>query len=133
MKYLLGLIGDERETHAWEEISPEEMQAVYEQMNAFNEEMERAGVLVLAAGLDRSDTATTVRFGAGGEREVTDGPFAETKEWLAGFWVIECADLDEALGWVRKAPMEDGKIEVRPLITEHGDLMSRVQGGAEAP
>ena len=89
-------------------------------------------MLVLAAGLDRSDTATTVRFGTGGGRSVTDGPFAETKEWLAGFWVIECADLDEALGWVRRAPMEDGKIEVRPLITERDDLMSRVRAARRA-
>jgi len=130
MQYLLGLIGDERETHAWEEISPEEMRAVYEQMNAFNKEMEEAGVLVLAAGLDRSDTATTVRF-EGDERNVTDGPFAETKEWLAGFWVIECDDLDQVLEWVRRAPMQEGTIEVRPLIIERDDLMSRVEGGAE--
>lgn len=130
MQYLLGLIGDERETHAWEEISPEEMRAVYEQMNAFNKEMEEAGVLVLAAGLDRSDTATTVRF-EGDRRNVTDGPFAETKEWLAGFWVIECDDLDQALEWVKRAPMQEGTIEVRPLIIERDDLMSRVEGGEE--
>jgi hypothetical protein len=128
MQYLLGLIGDEGETHAWEEISPEEMQAIYDQMNAFNEEMTKAGVLVLAAGLDRSDTATTVRF-EGERRNVTDGPFAETKEWLAGFWVVECDDLDQALEWVKRAPMQEGMIEVRPLITERDDLMSRVEGG----
>ena len=127
MQYLLSLIGDERETHAWEEITPQEMQAMYERMDAFNKEMEKAGVLVNAAGLDRSDTATTVRFGEGGKTEVTDGPFAETKEWMAGFWVLECSDLDEALEWTKKAPMEDGTIEVRPLITERDDLMSRVQ------
>jgi hypothetical protein len=128
MQYLLSLIGDERETHAWEEITPEEMQATYERMDAFNKEMEKAGVLVHGAGLDRSDTATTVRFGEGGKTDVTDGPFAETKEWIAGFWVIECASLDEALEWTKKAPMEGGTIEVRPLITERDDLMSRVQG-----
>jgi len=130
MQYLLGLIGDESETHNWEEISPEQMQETFDQMNAFNKEMQEAGVLALAAGLDRSDTATTIRF-EGEERKVTDGPFAETKEWLAGFWVLDCADLDEALAWARKAPMQEGTIEVRPLITEESDLMSRVQDGAE--
>lgn len=130
MQYLLGLIGDESETHNWEEISPEQMQEMFNQMNAFNEEMERAGVMVLGAGLDRSETATTIRF-EGDERKVTDGPFAETKEWLGGFWVLECADLDEALAWAKKAPMQEGTIEVRPLITEESDLMSRAQGQAE--
>lgn len=131
MQYLLGLIGDEKETHNWEEISPEEMQAMYEAMNAYNKEMEEAGVMVLGAGLDRSDTATTVRFDGPEKREVTDGPFAETKEWLAGFWVIECDSLDEVLSWVKKAPMQEGTIEVRPLITEESDLMARAEGGAE--
>lgn len=131
MHYMMGLIGNESETHNWEEISPEEMKAMYGQMNAFNEELEKAGAMVYGAGLDRSETATTVRFDGPEKREVTDGPFAETKEWLAGFWVIECADLDEALGWAKRVPMQEGMIEVRPLITEEADLMSRVEGGAE--
>lgn len=130
MHYIMGLIGDESETHNWEQISPDEMKAMYEEMNAYNEELEKAGVMVYGAGLDRSDTATTVRFD-GEQREVTDGPFAETKEWLAGFWVIDCADLDEALAWARKVPMREGKIELRPLIIEESDLMSRAEGGAE--
>jgi hypothetical protein len=130
MHYMMGLIGDESETHNWEQISPDEMKAMYEEMNAYNEELEKAGVMVYGAGLDRSDTATTVRFD-GEQREVTDGPFAETKEWLAGFWVIDCADLDEALAWARKVPMREGKIELRPLIIEESDLMSRAEGGAE--
>jgi len=131
MHYIMGLIGDESETHNWEQISPEEMKAMHDEMNAYNEELERAGVMVYGAGLDRSDTATTVRFDGPEKREVTDGPFAETKEWLAGFWVIDCSDLDEALGWARKVPMQEGKIEVRPLITTEADLMSRAEGGAE--
>jgi hypothetical protein len=130
MHYIMGLIGDESETHNWEQISPDEMKAMYEEMNAYNEELEKAGVMVYGAGLDRSDTATTVRFD-GEQREVTDGPFAETKEWLAGFWVIDCADLDEALAWARKVPMRERKIELRPLIIEESDLMSRAEGGSE--
>jgi len=131
MHYNMVLIGDDSETKNWEQISPEEMKAMHDEMNAYNEELERAGVMVYGAGLDRSDTATTVRFDGPEKREVTDGPFAETKEWLAGFWVIDCSDLDEALGWARKVPMQEGKIEVRPLITTEADLMSRAEGGAE--
>ncbi|MEX0972032.1 MAG: YciI family protein [Solirubrobacterales bacterium] len=130
MHYLMGLIGDESETHNWEEISPDEMKAMYEEMNAYNKELEEAGAMVYGAGLDRSDTATTVRFD-GERREVTDGPFAETKEWLAGFWVIECTDLDEALAWAKRVPMREGKVEVRPLIIEESDLISRAEGGTE--
>jgi hypothetical protein len=131
MQYLMGLIGNEEETHNWEETSPEEMKAMYDEMNAYNKELEKAGVWVYGAGLDRSDTATTVRFDGPQKREVTDGPFAETKEWLAGFWVIECADLDEALAWAKRVPAQEGKLELRPLITAEADLISRAQGDAE--
>src|SRR5680860_1789012 len=93
MQYMMGLIGNESETHNWEETSPEEMKAIYDEMNAYNKELEKAGVWVYGAGLDRSDTATTVRFDGPEKREVTDGPFAETKEWLAGFWAVSYTHL----------------------------------------
>ncbi len=132
MQYLMGIVGEERETHNWEELSPEQMQSMFEEMNAYNKELEAAGVMVYGAGLDRAETATTVHYGPEGKREVTDGPFAETKEWLAGFWVLECADLDEALAWAKKVPFEEGKVELRPLIVEEGDLISRAEGDPEA-
>ena len=132
MQYLMALVGEERETHNWEDISPEQMQAMFDEMNAYNKELEDAGAMVFGAGLDRAETATTVTYGAEGKREVTDGPFAETKEWLAGFWVIECADLDEALAWAKKAPFQEGQVELRPLIVEEGDLISRAGADSEA-
>ena len=61
-----------------------------------------------------------MRASKSGTPEVTDGPFAETKEQLMGFWIIEAADLDEALEWTRKAPLKEGAIEVRPLVDAGG-------------
>jgi hypothetical protein len=139
MQYMLSLIDEEPN---WEDISPEEMQANIDQMEKLNDEMAEAGVLVTAAGLRELASATTVSFGEGGETVVSDGPFAETKEQLMGFWVIECASLDEALEWTKKVPMEQGHIEVRPLVAPLGTrgkdlgggegLLERVRGGAEA-
>ena len=77
-------------------------------------EMERAGAWVFHAGLSAASSATVVRS-AGGDVSMTDGPYAETKEQMAGFWVIEAADLDAALDWAAKASEACGRpIEVRP-------------------
>ena len=72
--------------------------------------------------MQESATATTVRISDDGERLVTDGPFAETKEQVGGFYVIECADLDEAIEWAKKVPLQGGGIEVRPVMdyTQYG-------------
>jgi hypothetical protein len=129
MQYLLGLMGEEPN---FEEISPDEMQATIDEMDKYNEALKEAGAMVTGAGLAERATGSTVHFGAGGETTVTDGPFAETKEQLAGFWIIECANLDEALEWAMKAPLQEGAIEVRPLITDEEisgeELLSKVQG-----
>ena len=66
--------------------------------------------------LQQSSTATTVRLTDDGKRVVTDGPFAEAKEQVGGFYVLECADLDEALAWAQKVPVTGGAIEVRPVF-----------------
>ena len=77
-------------------------------------EMERAGAWVFHAGLPPASSATVVRT-TGGDVSMTDGPYAETKEQMAGFWVIEAPDLDAALGWAAKAAAACGQpIEVRP-------------------
>jgi len=77
------------------------------------------GVLRGLDPLKDTSTATTVRT-RNGESLITDGPFAETKEQLAGYYIIECANLDEAIGWARKIPTtckgEDGCIEIRPIV-----------------
>jgi hypothetical protein len=89
------------------------------EMMAFNEELVKAGVLLAGDGLHPSSAGARVVF-TGGERKVIDGPFAETKELLAGYWVWQVKSLDEAIEWVKRAPnpMPDteGVIEIRPVF-----------------
>jgi len=98
--------------------SEEEMQAAFAAVDAFNAEVQAAGAWVFAGGLMPPDTATVVRA-QGGDVVTTDGPFAETKEQLGGFWVIEAADLDAALAWAAKGSVACGNpVEVRPFQGE---------------
>ncbi len=100
-------------------IPPDDVIAeMYKNVDAFNEEVKAAGAWVFAGGLHPADTATTVRV-TNGEVLTTDGPFAETKEQLGGFWVIEAPDLDAALAWAAKgAAACQGPVEVRPFQDE---------------
>src|SRR4051794_2456430 len=95
--------------------SAEQAQQAFDAVDAFNAELQTAGAWVFAGGLHPADTATVVRVE--GERVVTtDGPFAETKEHIGGFWVIEVADLDAALAWAAKgAAACRNPVEVRPF------------------
>jgi hypothetical protein len=94
---------------------PEQTQLMFKQTAAVNEEMQKAGVWVFAGGLLTPDISTVVSVTAG-RTTTTDGPFAESKEHLGGFWVIKCADLDAALAWAEKASAACmGPIEVRPF------------------
>ena len=91
---------------------------VFEEMNAFNEELVKAGVLLAGEGLHPSSQGARVRFD-GKERTVTDGPFAETKELIAGFWNIQAASREEAVEWIRRVPNvtgEESEIEIRPVF-----------------
>jgi hypothetical protein len=119
MKYMLSLFYEEG---GWEDASPEDMAAEMERWSAFGTSLVEAGAHIAGEGLQESATATTVRIGADGERLVTDGPFSETKEQLGGFYLLECADLDEALEWARQVPLKRGGVEVRPVMdyTEYG-------------
>ena len=84
------------------------------QVGAFNDELQKAGAWVFAAGLYPASSATVVRS-SGGVVSMTDGPYAETKEQMGGFWMIEVADLDAALEWAGKASAAcEGPVEVRP-------------------
>jgi hypothetical protein len=95
--------------------SEEQMQQAYKAVDAFNAELQSAGAWVFAGGLHPSSTATVVRS-QGGQVVTTDGPFAETKEQLGGFWVIKTADLDAALDWAAKGSAACGQpVEVRPF------------------
>ncbi|AVR97691.1 YciI family protein [Pseudoduganella armeniaca] len=85
-------------------------------MGKYNEELVNAGVLLAGEGLHPSSRGARVRFN-GGERTVVDGPFQETKELIAGFWLIQVKSMDEAIEWVKRAPMLDGdEIEIRRVF-----------------
>jgi hypothetical protein len=97
---------------------PEEMQPVYDRVGAFNSEVQAAGRWVFAGGLHPPSTATVVRA-EGGETLITDGPFAEGKEYIGGFWVIKAEDLDDALAWAARGAEACGSpVEVRPFEDE---------------
>ena len=88
---------------------------VHEAMRRYNDEMEKAGILMAAEGLQPSSKGARIRF-RGKERVVTDGPFAETKDLVAGFWMVEVKSREEAIEWAKCAPMEDGaELEVRQV------------------
>jgi hypothetical protein len=102
------------------QLPPDEEQKLFAAYGAFTEEARASGKMVDGAPLQPPDSATTVRL-RDGKRVVTDGPFAETKEWLAGFYTFECASLDEALDWAAKIPgAHYGSIEVRPVMVIPG-------------
>jgi hypothetical protein len=99
-------------------LSPEEMEQSFKDTGVVNDEMQAAGAWVFAGGLHPPSTATTVSV-RGGEVITTDGPFAEAKEQLGGFWVIKVADLDAALAWAAKATVAcRAPVEVRPFHDE---------------
>ena len=117
MKYLATIYGDESR---WENMAPEEGKAILDAYFAFGDEAERAGVLLGGEGLQPTASATTVRV-RDGDKTVTDGPFAETKEQLGGFYLLDCKDLDEAIEWAAKIPgAQTGSVEVRPVMDYEG-------------
>ncbi len=96
----------------------EVQQQAFEDVDALNQEMQEAGAWVFAGGLHEPDTATVVSV-ENGEVTMTDGPFAETKEHIGGFWVIDVGDLDEALDWAARATAACRlPVEVRPFQGE---------------
>jgi hypothetical protein len=113
MKYLLTFHVVEADTS---KASPEEMQDGIERWSAFDEEAARAGALIACEPLEDSSTASTMRISGDGERIVSDGPYAESKEQLGGFCLLECASAEEALEWARKVPMRAGAIEIRQVM-----------------
>ncbi|HEY7500657.1 MAG TPA: YciI family protein [Vicinamibacterales bacterium] len=115
-------------------VLPDEKQLA--DMAKFNEEMVKAGVMLAGEGLQPSSKGARVRF-ADGKPSVTDGPFAEAKELVAGFWLIQVKSKAEALEWAKRVPFVDGEIEIRqvfeledfgssPAIDHHAQLRDRL-------
>jgi hypothetical protein len=125
MHYLLSIYSDES---GRADATPEDGARMMAAYDAFTNEVKAAGAFVAGDGLQPTSTATTVRV-RDGETLLTDGPFAETREQLGGYYLLDCADLDDAVRWAAKVPGAlYGSIEVRPVIdyeavgsTVHGD------------
>jgi hypothetical protein len=115
-QYLLSVhTGADGGAQSAEPMNPEQMQQSYQQVLALEEEMKAAGAWLFSGRLTEPDIATVVRVSAG-EALMTDGPFVESKEHLAGFYIVEAHDLDAALGWAARTSAIVGMpIEVRPF------------------
>jgi hypothetical protein len=85
------------------------------EMGKFNEELVKAGVMLAGEGLQASSKGARVKF-SGSKRTVTDGPFAETKELVAGFWLWQARSKEEAIEWLKRAPFREGEVEIRQVF-----------------
>jgi hypothetical protein len=96
------------------------------EMGAYNEELVKAGVMLAGEGLHPSSKGARVRFDENGRTTVVDGPFAETKELIAGFWILEVSSREEVIEWVKKAPFRNDEIEIRQVFTadDFGDAFT---------
>jgi hypothetical protein len=113
MKYLLLIYGDEK-AHA--QLSEAELQQEMAEYFAYTEELMKAGARNSGEALYETDKATTVRV-RDGKMLTTDGPFAETREQLGGYYLVDCNNLDEAIQWAAKIPgVKTGSIEIRPVV-----------------
>ncbi len=112
MQYIVLIYGNEK---GWSSMSKPQVEQMYAEYRQYSQDLGAAGVLRGGSELKPTSAATTVRL-RGGKRQVTDGPFAETKEQLGGYYLIEVPDLEAALDWAARCPSaRDGSIEVRPL------------------
>jgi hypothetical protein len=112
MKFMVSLITD---GSSMDGMTPEERAEFGRKMGEFMSEIEGSGVLLHTDALGPVSDAKTLRRGKNGKVVVTDGPFAETKEQIAGYMVLDCDDIDDALGWIERMPVAGGAVEVRPL------------------
>jgi hypothetical protein len=116
MKYLILIQSNERSLEAWAKMTDEERMDLGRGHMKLNQEMDAAGVHVASEGLADPELAKWVSV-RDGKTIVSDGPYAEVKEHLAGFYLIDCADLDDAVGWAAKVPdAANTEVEVRPVL-----------------
>jgi hypothetical protein len=112
VKYMLLIIGNQDA----DPMTAEEDQVLMEAFMAYHKAVCDAGVMVDSNVLDSYETATSVRVDKSGERIITDGPFAETREYLGGYYILDLPDLDSAIDWAGRCPgAKHGRIEVRPI------------------
>jgi hypothetical protein len=112
--------------------APEELQAEFPRWMEYTEALQKAGVMVAGDALQPVDTATTVRV-RDGETVIADGPFAETKEVLGGYYILDVPDLDEALKWAARIPSAPyGSVEVRPVMVFANDPAAGAEASAQA-
>jgi hypothetical protein len=129
MKYMLLIVGDESQYAEWSE---EDRAAEMGRWDEYTKALVDAGAFVSGEGLQTSATATTLRVDRG-ERLLTDGPFAESKEQIGGFYVVDCKDLDEAIEWAAKLPSaERGVTEIRPVMDYEAAGMEEHQNEVSA-
>ena len=114
MEYMIMNYTDESQYPDFEPGSPE-FQAMMGEWMAFNQSLIDAGQMIGGASLAGTDTATVLTKNADGTESVTDGPYAETKEQMGGYYLVNCDTLDEALDIARRMPVPIGKLEVRPI------------------
>ncbi|CAN5743501.1 YciI family protein [soil metagenome] len=113
MKYLALIYSEEQDPST---VDPQEWEGVMAAYNRFTEEIQASGVSLGAEALQPTSTATTVRVREG-KTMTTDGPFAETREALGGYYILQCQDLDEAIEWAAKLPGSwRGSVELRPIM-----------------
>ena len=102
-------------------------QQMWEAMEQFNEELVKAGIVLAGEGLMPSSTGVRVRC-SGKDRIVTDGPFAETKEVVAGYMIWEVKSMEEAIAWVKRCPMtDDSEVEIRPIFSFSPEEVSEIE------
>lgn len=117
MRFMVMVKHDESSTA---DIDPAEMEEMFAAMARYNEELVKAGVMLAGEGLHPSDNGAIVKF-TNGEPTVIDGPFAEGKELVGGFWILEVKSREEALEWVKRIPFsgeDTSRVEVRQLMTD---------------
>jgi hypothetical protein len=110
MKVMVLVKGDER-YEGGQMPSTEELA----EMSEFNEQLANAGIMLAGEGLHPSSKAARIQYP---DRKVVDGPFAESKELLAGYWLLQVKSLDEAVEWMKRAPFKEGEIEIRQVFEE---------------
>jgi hypothetical protein len=113
MQYMLLIYGDE---NAWASIPPEVQAKAMQEWVDYSQWLKDKGWHVAGDALHPTTEATTLRFDVEGKTLTTDGPFAETKEQLGGYYLIECRDLDEAIEATSKIPVRGGSVEIRPVM-----------------